>query len=254
MKYPIYIPSKGRCDNALTAPMLEKFGIPFYLVVEDREYQMYANRFGTKNVLNLGGNDYGDVAFARNFIINHALKNGHEFHWQMDDDIAGVMSVRGKQTLTENARTVLSSVEQFVDQYVNVAMAGLGSSVFGRLASKPYAFNKFAYTCFLLKSETRCHFTRGVEEDLDFNLQLLTNEWCTVQFNQYLFKWATTGTRKGGYTELNANNRRIERQKNTIKRWPQYLKELAPKKDGYRIVTNQVWKHFVHKPVRGGQK
>lgn len=250
VKYPIYIPSRGRFDNALTAPMLAKFGIPFFLVVEDKEYDAYAKYFPKSHLLKLDGSDYGDVSVARNFIKSHAMQNGHQYHWQMDDDIAGLMMVKNRIVLSENSIEILSSAEQFVDEYLNIGMAGFGSSVFGKLATQPYGINKFAYTLFLLRSNTPHQFTRATEEDLDYNLQLLTDKWCTVQFNCYLFKWATTGTRKGGYTDLNANNRRIERQKNTMRRWPALLNKVAPKKDGFRIVTNQVWKTFTHKLIK----
>ncbi len=244
IKYPIYIPSKGR-PNSLTANLLLKHNIPFHIVVESQDFKAYKENYGDL-VIDLKGNNFGCVTHARNFIKKHA--SGHEYHWQIDDDIAGFLYVKNRKTLDQDPDRILGAVEKFINQYSNIGIAGLGSSVFGRLIPEPYKINKFAYTTMLIRTDLKYQFSKGLEEDLDFNLQLLTNHWCSVVFNEYLFKWSTTGVRPGGYTELNANGRRLVRQQNTIKKWPKLLKRVIHKKgDLYRIETNQVWKQFTHK-------
>jgi hypothetical protein len=49
---PIFIPSKGRYDHntALTARTLSKDGVPFTLVVERAEAELYTERFGEDRV------------------------------------------------------------------------------------------------------------------------------------------------------------------------------------------------------------
>jgi hypothetical protein len=238
--YPIFIPSRGRYENNITANMLLNVCLPFYLVVEAKEYQAYVDKFGKKRVLNLGGSDYGGVEFARNFIKKYAKeKLKAKRHWQLDDDIGGLMEVQNRVTLSTDVIRILTKAETFVDQFKNIAIAGLSSNVFGRLSEQPVKFNKFAYTCMLIKSDLPYEWIKGVEDDLDFNLQCLTAGWCTVQFSMFLFKWTTTGTLAGGYTDLYAEGRRLKRQQNTLRKWPQYLTKLAPKSSGgYRIVTN----------------
>lgn len=250
LKYPVYIPSKGRFKNNLTANLLLKYKIPFYLVVEKNDYNSYSANFSRENLLCLESSDYGCVSHARNFIKNHANAAGYKYHWQMDDDIRGFIEVKGRSTITDDAISILSDVERFSDQYSNLAITSLNSDVFGRLATKDFDVNKFAYTCMLILSNAPCTFTPGTEEDLDFNLQCLTQKLCTVKFNKYLFRWSTTGTREGGYTELNANGKRLARQMKTIYRWNTLLKKLEKKQDGFRIVTNQVWKHFKHPLIK----
>ncbi len=249
-KYPIYIPSRGRAHTNLTANLLVKENIPFYLVVENKEYELYASKYGVDKVLNLNGSDFGDVAFARNFIKDHSTALGHARHWQIDDDIAGMMSVKDRVTLSENTDEILSGAEFFVDQYRNIALAGFSSSVFGKLATKPYAVNRFAYTCMLIENGNPFRYTKGTEEDLDYNLQVLTSGLCTLQFSMFLFKWSTTGTRAGGYTDLNAQGKRLNRQTATMAKWPKLLSKIVEKGDGHRIVTNTVWKNFTQPLVR----
>jgi len=48
-KYPIYIISKGRSKNCLTARELKLMGVEFTLVVEPQEYELYKHI--TKNIL-----------------------------------------------------------------------------------------------------------------------------------------------------------------------------------------------------------
>ncbi len=245
MKYPIYIPSKGR-PNGFTAKLLLDAKLDFFIVVEKQDFEAYKKLYG-KRVLNLKGDNFGCVSHARNFIKAHAANSKAKYHWQIDDDIKGFMQVKNRETLSEDTDFILSSVDKFVDKYSNIGMAGLSSSVFGRLIPHAYKVNKFAYTAMLIRSDLPFNFVPGTEEDLDFNLQVLTNKLCTVQFSEFLFKWSTTGTKPGGYTEINKEGRRLQRQKATVRRWPQFYFEIEHKKDDlYRIVTNNVWKNFKH--------
>ena len=52
-KYPIYIISKGRFENGLrlTQEMLEKYGVPYRMVVEDSEFDAYAENVPEEKIL-----------------------------------------------------------------------------------------------------------------------------------------------------------------------------------------------------------
>ena len=43
-KYPIYIVSKGRWESRLTAKALEAIKVPYYVVVEESEYEKYRQK------------------------------------------------------------------------------------------------------------------------------------------------------------------------------------------------------------------
>lgn len=91
IRYPVYIPSKGRYEKCLTAQYLDRDGVPFRLVVEPQEAEAYIDRFGSKNVLVLpvGVAGTGSSVPARNWIKSHSIAEGHERHWQLDDNIEG---------------------------------------------------------------------------------------------------------------------------------------------------------------------
>src|SRR4030095_2320734 len=86
-RYPIYVPSKGRATQCLTANWLQKEGVPFRLVVEPQDGEQYAGRYGLDRLLVLPFAHQGSVTPARNWIKAHAIAEGHERHWQLDDNI-----------------------------------------------------------------------------------------------------------------------------------------------------------------------
>ena len=62
-KYPIYIISKGRYENGLrlTQEMLEKYGVPYRMVVEDSEFDAYAENVPEEKIIALPKDFKGDV-------------------------------------------------------------------------------------------------------------------------------------------------------------------------------------------------
>ena len=50
-KYPIYIVSKGRADSRLTSKALEKINCPYYIVVEEQEFDIYAKVIDPAKIL-----------------------------------------------------------------------------------------------------------------------------------------------------------------------------------------------------------
>ena len=50
-KYPIYIVSKGRWESRLTSKSLERMKVPYYIIVEEQEYEKYITTISKKKVL-----------------------------------------------------------------------------------------------------------------------------------------------------------------------------------------------------------
>jgi len=46
IRYPVYIPSKGRAEIAQTPAALKLLGVPYKLVVDSSEAEAYAQRWG----------------------------------------------------------------------------------------------------------------------------------------------------------------------------------------------------------------
>lgn len=200
MKYPIYIPTLGRYEKALTAKMLRDQGIPFHLVVEEKEAEAYSSRFGEDAVLVLPGSDFGSAVTARNFCKDHSRDAGHAFHWQFDDDVHGMARMnRGKSERVKAAPT-LGLLEEFVARYENIGIAGLGSLAFSKTKKRPFEINQCAYWVVLVRNDTEYRWREGVPNDVDYALQTIAAGLCTVRFNAFIALTPSTGTQKGGYT------------------------------------------------------
>lgn len=251
MTYPIYIPSKGRADISLTAKMLNAAKLPFHFVVEKHEWEEYQHHHPSVVILTLPEDQHDDLAYSRNLAKHHAASLGAKFHWQMDDDIADVEECLNRKSVTKDTESILTAMENFVDSYTNVVMAGMDTSVFGRLAPE-YRFNQQVGGCFLQRSDLPFDYAPNTMESFDYNLQVLSAGFCTVRFGRYMFRWRPRGSQKGGYTEDELSKpKQLQRQLNTMSRWPRLLTKMVDKdQHGHkRVVTNHVWRQFKQQPV-----
>jgi hypothetical protein len=218
MKYKIYIPTKGRYNRLLTADYLAKNGIDFSLVVEKKEVDLYKEKY-PNNIIELPGNDYGGVYFARNFIKKLSQENGEKRHWQLDDDIKKLTYIKDGNFIDMPLNEMLENMENFCDKFINVGLASPHSSVWVKYGKKPFEINKVAHGCSLINNDLDIWWSRDVMGDIDFNLQTLDAGWCTLRFYIYSFSTVSPTTKKGGFTDIYLNKDRINTVKNTQEKW-----------------------------------
>ena len=98
-KYPIYIVSKGRYKNPLTAISFENAGIDYFIAVEPQEADQYIEALGEHRVLVLPFSNLGLGSYpARNFCWEHAKNSGYHKYWCFDDNIRGFCKwINGKK-------------------------------------------------------------------------------------------------------------------------------------------------------------
>ena len=124
-RYPVCLPSKGRADVQKTGVYLEKMGVNFRFFVEEAEYPEYVKHHGEARVVSMPFNNLGLGSVpARNFIWDWAKENGHARHWVMDDNIAGFVRFCNGRRIRCRSGMILRAMEDFVDRYENIAMAG----------------------------------------------------------------------------------------------------------------------------------
>lgn len=149
-RYPVYIPSKGRADCCAAARFLRRDGVPFFLVIEAQERDLYAAEFGSDCLLVLPFSDAGSVIPARNWIKAHATARGAERHWQFDDNIRMIRrrAAEGRRIPVESG-VALAAVEDWTDRYENVAITGLDYQMFmpPHTRSAPFTLNCRVYSC-----------------------------------------------------------------------------------------------------------
>lgn len=224
-RYPIYVISKGRADCCLTARFLLRDRVPFRLVIEPQEREAYAREFGDAGVLtelpfsNLG---QGSIP-ARNWVWEHAKATGAARHWILDDNIHGVWRRWKARKVRCTTDVALCPVEDFVDRYENVAIAGLNYYMFSpnKIQQPPFFLNVHVYSCLLIRNDLPYRWRGRYNEDTDLCLQVLSGGECTVLFNAFLVWKVRTMTMKGGnMTELYQGDGRLKMARSLERVWP----------------------------------
>ncbi len=216
-RFPLYIVSKGRSDTRLTAKSLEAMNTPYFIVIEKQEYEKYAAVIDPKKILildpkyqeqydtfdDLGATKSRGPGPARNFCWEHSMKNGHKWHWVMDDNINGFFRLNKNLKVPVGDGTIFRAMEDFCLRYTNVAMAGPNYCMFAPRKTKvpPFVTNTRIYSCNLIRNDVPFRWRGRYNEDTDLSLMMLKAGWCTIQFNAFLQLKMTTQKLKGGNTE-----------------------------------------------------
>lgn len=210
-RYPVCIPSKGRYNVQTTGKVLDRLGVVYRFFVEETEYDLYCRALGSKKVVSMPFHDLGKGSIpARNFIWKWAKKRGFKRHWVVDDNITSFARLNANRRLCVYGGGFFQAMEDFVDRYENIAMAGPHHKGFVKDRSRaiaPVLFNSRVYSCILLDTSLPFRWRGRYNEDTDLSLRVLKAGFCTVLFQALLMdKWTTVGVRnarpmKGGNTD-----------------------------------------------------
>ena len=249
VKYSVYIPSKDRAVTILSAKMLHNFNVPFKIVIEPQDKEKYCAEFKIEQLLVMNENDQG-IAYARNFIKDYSIKNGEKFHWQIDDNIKNLGVRLNGKSLKFPANQVLSMVESVTDLYDNVGGSSIMHEAFVFSQTTQINVNRQVYTAMLLNNDVPYRFRGGVIEDTDYNMQMLTNGYCTLLFTQLFMKKMTTGSMTGGNTDIHyGEGGRLIKVEKLAELWPNKFKPVL-KKGLWRTAPSRVWSEFQQRPNR----
>lgn len=215
-KHPIYIVSKGRWEQRLTSRALERYGVPYFIVVEPQEYDQYCAVIDKTKVLildmkykenydacdDLGNTKSKGPGGARNFAWDHSISLGYPWHWVMDDNIRRFYRHNKNKHYPVGDGTIFRCMEDFVERYDNVAMAGPDYTFAFPQGRKypPYILNTRIYSCNLIRNDVPFRWRGRYNEDTDLSLRMLKAGWCTIQFCAFLQGKVATQTMFGGNT------------------------------------------------------
>jgi hypothetical protein len=215
-KYPIYIVSKKRWDTRLTSKALERMKVPYYIIVEKQEYDEYSKVINPDKILILPqkyldeydtyweraeDNKTGPGA-ARNFAWQHSIDLGYTWHWVMDDNLDAFHRMNRNIKDEVSSGTIFKCMEDFVERYENIAIAGTNYYSFCKTTDAVPAFilNTRIYSCLFIRNDIPYRWRGRYNEDTDLCLRVLKDGWCTLQFNAFLCGKVTTQRMKGGNT------------------------------------------------------
>lgn len=244
-RYPIYVPSKGRVDVALTCQLLERHDVPYRLVVEADEADTYADAYPKAQLLVLPFSDRGLLA-ARNWILDHSTDEGHDRHWQLDDNIRRFHRLHRSRRLDCHPATALRVCEDFTDRYSNVAVSGLQYRTFAHDGKRypPFMLNQHVYSCSLINNQTGIRWRLVYNDDTDLCLQALSSGWCTILLNAFLADKIATMKLKGGNTDdLYQGDGRLIMSRSLERRWPKVVTTKRRWDRPQHVVAHQ-WKRF----------
>lgn len=230
MKYPVYIVSKGRWETPLTARCFEEDGVDYKIVVEPQEYDQYVKALGKHRVIKLPFSNLGMGSTpARNFCWEHSEAQGFDRHWVFDDNIQKFRRMLKGKRIPCNAGRAIECLEEFVDRYTNVGIAGFNYTMFAYTGVQvPYRVNCHVYSALLIRNNVNAQWRMKYNEDVDICLQVLTQKECTVLFNAFCVDKVSTlqGMRGGNQTELYKNNdpRKFWIKSKALQNvWPEYV-------------------------------
>lgn len=267
-KYPVYIISKNRSTPGCwhTSVNFTKMGVPHYLVVEPQEYEEYKKNFENEycTVIKLDMeyktqydvfNDTGNLSAtgpgpARNFCWDHSIKNGFKWHWVFDDNVKGFYRFWRGRRIPCKTGAALRIMEEFVDRYDNIAIAGPNYYMFcaDRTPRVPYMMNRRIYSMLLIRNDIPYRWRGRYNEDTDLSLRALKDGWTTVQFNLFLGDKINTQQIKGGNTaEFYAQEGTYNKSKMLVEMHPDVAKLVFRYGRWHHYVNYDIFKQGLHR-------
>ena len=190
-RYPVYIASKGRADSRITSRYLDELGIPYFIIVEEQEFDQYVSVIDESKILvlprkyldeydtcdDLGATKSKGPGAARNFAWDHSLFTGAARHWILDDNISGFIRVHQNRRIPFKSGAFFRIMEDFVDRFENIALAGPNYRFFGlgtrTDTANPFQTNTRIYSFILIKNDIKYRWRGRYNEDTDLSLRVL---------------------------------------------------------------------------------
>ena len=206
--YPIYIPTKGRFGTRHTIRALDAMGVFYRVVIEDHEYDLYSQILPDDRILILPWSkptESGQLVITRNWIKKHSIKEGHEKHWQIDDNINGFERINRNKRAKVLCDGIFRASEDFVDRFERIAVAGFEYRQFSggaRRKKNPFKLNYRVYSTSLINNKFPLEWRGIYNDDTDLCIRALKSGWATLTFNCFLQNKAHTMSVKGGNTPI----------------------------------------------------
>jgi hypothetical protein len=117
----------------------------------------------------------------------------------MDDNIKAFYRLHCNRRLRVTGGGIFRAMEDFVDRYENIAIAGPHHIGFvsDNVTKKPFLLNTRVYSCSLIKTDLDYRWRGRYNEDTDLCLRMLKDGYCSVVFNALLMVKGATAYSKG---------------------------------------------------------
>ena len=254
-KYPIYIVSKDRSDCCFTADCLIQDNVDFKIVIEPVDKDLYLKKYSINQLLIVPFSNLNKGSLpARNWIWEYNIKKfgKNNRHWCLDDNIRKFRRYHKGLRIQINSGIGLRIIEDFIDRYENVGIAGPNYTTFAiphKAKLRPFLKNCHVYSCMLILNSLPFRWRGRWNEDVDLCLQTLAMKFCTIQTYAILIDKVATMSMKGGNSlAYQERDSRLYGTHILIRRWPKIV-ELTKKwgRPHFKIKNN--WLCFKNIPL-----
>jgi len=188
-----FIPTKGRTTTK-TYKLFEHVGIEVRHFIEPQEIDKYE----VPNKVSILENNKG-IGYVRNFMLDYARNNNHEWVIVCDDDVTSFGIFNGK-TVKKDAYIWFDILD--VAKKLPFELIGINYIQHASHEKTAYSVNKkFAEVCVLMhinKINWNYREEFNLKEDRDFALQTIKNGNGILRFNHYWFACPDVGSNAGG--------------------------------------------------------
>jgi hypothetical protein len=228
----------------MTVGRLLADGVPFRLVVEPSEAELYAARWPAADLL-VTPHDEMRLLGVRNWIRDVSIAEGAERHWQLDDNIKDFRRLYRGHRIPVNAGVALRVCEDFTDRYENIGVSGLNYQTFVRgHTGEPFWLNVHVYSTSLVWNRMPYRWRALYNDDTDLCLQVLAGGLCTVALNSFMADKAKTMVVKGGNTDdLYQGDGRLRMARSLQRQWP-YVVTTSRRFGRPQHVIRGAWRGF----------
>ena len=208
-RHPMYIVSKGRADTMITSRSFARMHIPHYIVIEpqdEKAYEEALDNFDIRKYVTLlvaPFSNHGDgPGRARNWAWDHSISIGATSHWVFDDNISDFYRLHENERIRFESGVGFQVMEDFVDRYDNIYIAGPQYRFFIAPDQSYPAFvaNTRIYSALLIRNDCKHRWRGRYNEDTDICLRVMKDGDVCLQFNAFLQGKCATQTVAGGNT------------------------------------------------------
>lgn len=189
-----YIPTKSR-PSTKTYRLFESVGIPYFHFIEPSQYEQY----NIPNKINISQDGQG-IAYVRNYMLDYAKSNGHDWVIMCDDDVTDFGYAKDNKCITHDASIWKEVYKKAIHLPFNIY--GLNYRQHAWHEKKEYKINtSFVEVCVLLNVKSinwRYRAEFNMKEDRDFILQSIKQGQGCVKFLKLFYNCPGVGSNTGG--------------------------------------------------------
>jgi len=218
-----FIPTKGRL-NTKTYKLFESEGIEVKHFIEPSELDLY----DVPNKINIEKDNQG-ISYVRNFMLNYARENNHEWVLFCDDDVKSFGIYNGKTVKKTSGiwNDILEKAKKLPFELI-----GINYTQHAWHEKTSYSINKkYVEVCVLMNvKKIQWNYVTGMKQDRQFCFETIRNGYGVLKFNHFWFSCPDVGTNKGGLYNEYKNKDDEKAAERLVKSYYPYAK-LVRKKD-----------------------